>query len=373
MPRAVILTALPVEYLAVRRHLRDIHEEIEPKGTIYERGIFTASDITWEVGIAEIGEGNSNAALEAERAIAHFNPQIILYVGIAWGIKNVTIGDVVAARKIYAYEIGTAEKTFLPQAEIGMASYILEQRARAEARKDDWLKRLSFDVERLTPIFVKKEKNDIQPIPRAIIAPIAAGEKLVTSTKSEIYKLIESTYSDAVALEREGFGFLSAARSNIDVPAMVIRGISDLIERPDNIAANDFQELASRRASAFAFEILAKFKPEDRSSDRPTKFNIAGDYINPNAYAKFMTPTSTTPEISSYGKEIDREDIEAMAKRIESAAQKQVAADISLRKEMGKSIHYTIGNKLVREEADGQKFEIELQADGSEKVIGKVI
>jgi hypothetical protein len=69
MPCAVIVTALPVEYLAVRAYLSNIQEEVHPQGTIYERGRFTANGQTWEVGIVEIGAGNAGAALEAERAI----------------------------------------------------------------------------------------------------------------------------------------------------------------------------------------------------------------------------------------------------------------------------------------------------------------
>jgi hypothetical protein len=72
---AVILTALPVEYLAVRSHLSDLREAVHPQGTIYQQGRFTGTGVAgngqiWEIGIVEIGAGNPGAALEAERAIA---------------------------------------------------------------------------------------------------------------------------------------------------------------------------------------------------------------------------------------------------------------------------------------------------------------
>ncbi len=57
----VILTALPVEYSAVRTHLTDFREETHPQGTIYERGKFVTNGQVWEVGIAEVGAGNAGA------------------------------------------------------------------------------------------------------------------------------------------------------------------------------------------------------------------------------------------------------------------------------------------------------------------------
>jgi hypothetical protein len=76
--------------------------------------------------------------------------------------------------------------------------------------------------------------------------------------------------------------------------------------------------------------------------------------------------TSTTPNVNPI------EDIEVMARRIEAAAQKQVAIDIARLKAMGKPIHYEMGKKLIREEADGRKFECRLGEDGSEEILAEL-
>lgn len=244
IPRAVILTAIPVEYKAVRAHLSNLKEEKHDGGTIYERGKFSANGQVWEVLIAETGAGNSLTAANVERAINFFEPSVVLFVGVAGGIKDVALGDVVTATKVYGYEFGKAKQQFESRGNVGLPAYTLIERAKAEAKKDDWLKRIT------PPTSLK---------PQVLVKPIAAGEKVIASTESETYKFITEKCSDAVAVEMEGRGFLEATYTNPQVLALIVRGISDLIDAKSKTDAAGYQEIAARHASAFAFEILAKF------------------------------------------------------------------------------------------------------------------
>lgn len=262
--RAIILTALPIEYMAVRAHLTELTEKTHSRGTIYEQGQFKSPHGVWQIAIVEIGAGNSGAAAEAERAIEFLDPCLAFFVGVAGGIKDAGLGDVVAATKVYGYESGKSATEFLPRPELGNSAYPLQQRAKAVARNAVWQQR------------IKKVDNEVS---KAFVGPIAAGNKVVSSKKSNVYQFLRQQYSDALAVEMEGFGFLRALEANRQVEAMVIRGISDLIASKSRSDGEGWQEIASANASAFAFQMLSKLQPGSGSqpstppSNDPSKSN----------------------------------------------------------------------------------------------------
>jgi nucleoside phosphorylase len=249
MPRAVILTAISVEYQAVRHHLNNLQTEQDSQGTRYQRGEFLANGQKWEVGIAQTGAGNIVATRQTKAAIDYFKPDVILFVGIAGGIKDVRIGDVVAATEVYNYELGKIEEQMRYRPKSEKSTHQLVEIAKHEAESPEWLERLS-------------SIQSSQP-PNVFVKPIASGEKVVASTGSELFKSLRANFSDAVAVEMEGYGFLHATFADPNIQAIVIRGISDLIDGKNDASIESEeirQERASRHASAFAFQILSEFK-----------------------------------------------------------------------------------------------------------------
>ncbi|MEU9896728.1 hypothetical protein ACIBCS_32370 [Streptomyces phaeochromogenes] len=243
----IVFTALGKEYEAVRAHLEGPFTEYDVRGALFEFGTFAGRHANWKVACHETGPGNAAAAALVERAVAAFQPRHIFFVGIAGGLKDTALGDVVAARYIYDYESGKDwEEGFEPRITTHLSTFALVQRAQAVARDDTWRDRIKRPF----------TDTDTDTEPDAHVKPLAAGSKVVAHDRSATAQLLRRHCGDAVAVEMEGYGFLQSAYLNAGIGALVVRGISDLLS--DKGADNDrvWQPVASRNAAAFTFEVL---------------------------------------------------------------------------------------------------------------------
>ncbi|NEC87372.1 5'-methylthioadenosine/S-adenosylhomocysteine nucleosidase [Streptomyces sp. SID12501] len=233
-----VLTALSLEYDAMRERLTDVETLTHPRyGTKAKLG--QLPDSPWQVVLVNMGEGTLTAATLTERVLTWLEPEAVLLVGVAGGLKDdIEIGDVVIATKVYSIHGGKQTPDgFLVRPEAWRASHRLEQAAK-EALRDT---------------------TDFQ----AYFKPIAVGDVVLADRKSELAQHIHTHYNDAVAIEMESSGVANAVHLAGEAGALIIRGISDQAN-PDKSAADKAgsQPRAATNAAAAAVAVLRELTPK---------------------------------------------------------------------------------------------------------------
>ncbi|MFF5670519.1 phosphorylase family protein [Streptomyces hygroscopicus] len=277
----VVLTALEVEYRAVRAHLEEPRPAPAERGALFELGVFRDGPAERTIAIHMTGPGNPGAAASVERAAALFAPRAVLFVGVAGGVKDVALGDVVAADAVYDYETGKDTETgFLPRQKTYQSAYGLVQLARLVAAGDAWQRRIP--------------PGDGAPRPRAHVKPLAAGGRVVAHHRSDVGRRLAAGAGDALAVDMEGFGFLAGAYVNQHLDALVIRGVSDLLGDKGEAHDERWQPVASRHAAAFAFELIGRI-PVAADARVATEAPVAA-----HAQVATQTPVTTDPPLAAH-------------------------------------------------------------------------
>lgn len=254
----LVLTALPVERDAVIKHLTgaklEKHTEV---GTDYHRGIFASPLGNIDIVVGRTGQTNINAALETERALESYHPSHAFYVGVAGGLKDVEIGDIVIGSDVIGFERGKAEEGgFKPRPQFGASSYDLERAANSFAISSSWKE-----------IAASLRDARFAPEISVLSGTIASGEKVDASCKSDLHKYIKTNASHALAIEMEGLGFLRVCITRPSVKSLLLRGISDLVNDKREMDGKGSQAYASQNVAAFLFGLiteldLSNFKEE---------------------------------------------------------------------------------------------------------------
>ncbi|MFB9689387.1 purine phosphorylase [Amycolatopsis plumensis] len=237
----VILTALEVERAAVRARMTGVRQHVHHAGTVFDVGELAGRP----AALGMVGMGNARAAAIAERAVAEFSPSAVVFTGVAGGLRDwLRLGDVVVARKVYAYHGGYSDgEGFRNRPEAWEPSYRLLELARALAREGGW-----------------GGSGDVH------FEPVAAGEVVVDGRTSAVARYLWDNYQDAVAVEMESAGFALAGRLNDDVPALTVRGISDRADGAKDVADEaDWQAVAAGNAADFVRALAAGIGGADGS------------------------------------------------------------------------------------------------------------
>jgi adenosylhomocysteine nucleosidase len=246
----VMLTALDVEYEAVRRKVTNPRLRKHHRGTRFEVGC--VGDSAHRVALGLVGKGNHAAAVLAERAIEEFSPTAVVFVGVAGALKDhVSLGDVVVATHVYAYHGGTSEDDGLKaRPRVWEADHGASQIAHHVKRAERWRSNAPYGT-----------TSEVH------FGAIAAGEVVHYSRISREARWIQQHYNDAYAIEMEAAGVAQAGHLS-GAPVAVVRGISDRADNEKSTCdADNWQERAADNAASFAVELAENLLEEEEEEE----------------------------------------------------------------------------------------------------------
>ncbi|MER7854204.1 5'-methylthioadenosine/S-adenosylhomocysteine nucleosidase [Streptomyces bacillaris] len=253
--KIVVLTALPLEYQAVRSLLEG-PRRVDHAGTIFEHGRLAGTSYT--IYLTATGPGNDSAAAITERAVSFVQPRAVFFMGIAGALKSdISPGDVVVATEVYAYHGGKQDPDgFKARSRSWEASYQLQQVAQYVANVGTWRGRLPEGARSSAAVHFK---------------PIAAGDVVLNTPQDSTQRVfLDRYYNGAVAVEMEGAGFASAAHKTQSVPHLMIRGISDRADgTKQSTDGQGLQEAAANHAALFLAEVITQLTPPPVPASNP--------------------------------------------------------------------------------------------------------
>jgi nucleoside phosphorylase len=270
--RVLIVPALVSEAKAILSFFEDIGVKSTPSGLSYTTGkrkVFCPElkqkpQANWIYLIAPPTEaGNLQASRMVGQLIPECRPNLVALLGCAGGFPGkVDQYDVVVATHVH----------YVANSKIS---------SRLEVRPlQEWCSRIFVDHCKNVQLLDAWHQYLVPEAPnapiRVLFEPIVSGETVLANSNCEYYKAATDASPKAVAIEMEGYGFLSACREN-NVDAVIIRGISDTLDdkqQPSGdteccISSAGFdraQYKATRHAAALFFATL--------------------DFVNPSAFTK---------------------------------------------------------------------------------------
>lgn len=166
--------------------------------------------------------GSNAAVIVTKNTLQTFDPRCVLVVGIAGGLGDLQLGDVVVADRICAYEYGKIGTEFFPRDDLDSPTdaSIFSAAKTLAGRYPGWFSELA------------QPSESGQHNPRIVVGHVASGDKVVDDPTNDFFASVVRSRPSVVAIEMEGAGAATAVQDVRDMQRGaifgMIRGISDL-------------------------------------------------------------------------------------------------------------------------------------------------
>jgi adenosylhomocysteine nucleosidase len=250
-----IMGAMPEEIAAYQQIIQN-KNEINVQGIRFIKGNIKNRNVV----LVGSGVGKVNAAMTSTLLLQHFQPDRVLFTGVAGGLsQDMNIGDIVIADSLVQYDFGTMNKDNTISY-WGAENPIDHTRNPVFLKSDAQLVAIAKTASthlQLAPIVI----NHTSRSPEVKSGIIATGDLFLSSPqkKQEIHKLLK-----AKAVEMEG-GAVAQVCYQHQVPFLVIRSISDLADELADSSFNQFIGIASNNAMHLVQEIIELLPTNSKS------------------------------------------------------------------------------------------------------------
>lgn len=205
--------------------------------------------------------GNVDVGNLTTAAIIEQDLNYVLLVGCAGGrAPKLCHFDLVIPADVYFYELGKLKAG-------RFSSY--NRNIQPDAKLRNWARTVSMDRNWLQRL--PREFKTFTNVPKVDFGMLAAGDKVVTDSGHQVWSDILKHAPKTVATEMESYGCLKAAYET-GIPALTIRGISDLLDDKDQDSAKDEgnKRVAAAVAATFATALLAHIRGPISKRSRAT-------------------------------------------------------------------------------------------------------
>ncbi|MCG8474895.1 MAG: 5'-methylthioadenosine/adenosylhomocysteine nucleosidase, partial [Cytophagales bacterium] len=243
--RVAIVGAMPVEVEAFRKAM-NVTKKTERMGFLFYEGTINQTPVV----LVRCGIGKVNAAMTAALLMEHYQPECLLFSGIAGGVgEKLHAGDLVLGAQVFHHDMGTLkdsgfEHWGVPNPRTGKDNPVLFHADRKLLQlAENTAKSFSFES--------MSDRGKTRK-PAVVSGCIATGDAFVASEDKN--KILKKTFQ-TIAVDMESASVAQVCFQH-GVPFLIIRSISDGANEDTESAYYENKKRSARNASRFVLELV---------------------------------------------------------------------------------------------------------------------